>query len=658
MRLIIAEKPSLARAIAQALLGSARRQDGYIDCGDTQVTWCFGHLLEQVEPDAYDPRYKRWHLEHLPIIPDQWQLKPRADARKQLSLIKKLARESEQLVHAGDPDREGQLLVDEVISTFKLSAARQQQVQRLLVSDLTPAAIKRALKALRPNSEFIPLSVSALARSRADWLYGINMTRLCTLKGRQAGYQGVLSIGRVQTPLLALVVQRDASIAAFSPHDYFEVDASMALRQGSAEVFRARWQPSEACETWCDEEGRVLSARLADHVAATITDQPATVSKLDRKQKKQAPPLPYNLSALQIDAAKRFGMSAQQVLDTCQALYERHTLITYPRSDCRYLPKDQHRDAPRILSSLSGSAPALREALEGADSSRESKAWNTRQVGAHHAIIPTGRALEAGKLNQAEQRLFDLIARQYIAQFYPAWCFQDTRIELRIEGGLFVANERIWQAAGWKALFQREATSETSDNSATPANPGALSNIKEGAALWCLRGERLDKRTQAPSPFTDASLLSAMTNIARFVTDSELRKVLRDTDGLGTEATRASIIELLFKRSFLRRDGKSIRASEAGKALIGQLPASMTTPDMTARWEAGLNAISRREAGYQGFMSQLTEQLTPMIDTLSKQSFTDFSALPAPVKKGKSGARRRTRQPAGSRSRTTGKSST
>ncbi|MCX2523626.1 DNA topoisomerase III [Larsenimonas rhizosphaerae] len=657
MRLIIAEKPSLARAIAQALPGSGRRQDGYIDCGDTRVTWCFGHLLEQAEPEAYDPRYKRWHLEHLPIIPDQWQLKPRADARKQLSLIKKLAKESDQLVHAGDPDREGQLLVDEVISTFRLGAARQQQVQRLLVSDLTPAAITRALKALRPNSEFIPLSVSALARSRADWLYGINMTRLCTLKGRQAGYQGVLSIGRVQTPLLALVVQRDASIASFSPHDYFEVDACMAMAQGRAEAFRARWQPSEACEAWCDEEGRVLSARLADHVATTITNQPATVSGVDRKQKRQGPPLPYNLSTLQIDAAKRFGMSAQQVLDTCQALYERHTLITYPRSDCRYLPKDQHGNAPGILASLAGSAPSLRDALKGADSSRESKAWNTRQVGAHHAIIPTGRALDADKLSQAEQRLFELIARQYIAQFHPAWCFQDTRIELRIEGGTFVANERIWQTAGWKALFQKETTQET-PNSGTQANPGALDDIKEGATLWCLRGERLDRTTQAPAPFTDASLLSAMTNIARFVTDAELRKVLRDTDGLGTEATRASIIELLFKRSFLRRDGKSIRASEAGKALVSQLPASMTTPDMTARWEAELNAISRREAGYQGFMTQLVEQLTPLIETLGNQSFTDFSALPAPPGKKATGTRRRTRKSSGGRSRTTGKSPT
>ena len=274
-RLFIAEKPSLGRAIADALPGTKKRDQGFIRCGNGDVvTWCIGHLLEQVEPDAYDEKYKKWNLSDLPIVPQQWQLRPRKSAGKQLTVIRKLLKEANQIIHAGDPDREGQLLVDEVIDYLKVSKARKEQVQRLLISDLNLPAVKRALSQMRSNREFIPLSVSALARSRADWLYGMNMSRAYTLLGQQAGYQGVLSVGRVQTPVLGLVVRRDEEIENFVPRDYFTLHALIPYQsEDRAFDIRARWKPSEACRPWQDEEGRVLNRKLVENVAGRIAGQ-------------------------------------------------------------------------------------------------------------------------------------------------------------------------------------------------------------------------------------------------------------------------------------------------------------------------------------------------------------------------------------------------
>lgn len=337
MRLFIAEKPSLGRAIADVLPKPHKKGDGFIETaqGDV-VTWCIGHLLEQAEPDAYDAAYKQWRMESLPIVPVQWQLVAKPKTKTQLTVIKRLLKQADCVVNAGDPDREGQLLVDEVIDF--LGYPKTKPVQRCLISDLNPPAVRRALDKLRDNKEFVPLAVSALARSRADWLYGINMTRAYTLLGRKGGCSELLSVGRVQTPLLGLVVRRDLEIEAFVPKPFFEVLAH--LQTEGNERFSAKWLPSEACLPWQDEEGRVLNRALAAKVVERIQGQPALVEEVEEQARKQAAPLPYNLSSLQIDAAKRFGMDAKRVLDVCQGLYERHKLITYPRSDSRHLPSD------------------------------------------------------------------------------------------------------------------------------------------------------------------------------------------------------------------------------------------------------------------------------------------------------------------------------
>ncbi|RLA49846.1 MAG: DNA topoisomerase III, partial [Gammaproteobacteria bacterium] len=635
MRLYIAEKPSLGRAIADVLPKPHRRADGciYVGNGDC-VSWCVGHLLEQAEPDAYDPNFKQWRLEHLPIVPEEWQLKAKASSRKQLAVLRKLVKEADQLIHAGDPDREGQLLVDQVIDHFKVRGNKRDSIQRCLINDLNPAAVTRALKQQRDNKEFIPLSTSALARSRADWLYGINMTRAYTLMGRKVGYQGVLSVGRVQTPVLGLVVRRDEEIESFVAKPFYQLIAHVVTQQG--EHFKAKWQPSEACQPWRDDEGRVLSKPLADNVLSRIHQQPAIVMASNRQQKKQPPPLTYNLSALQIDAAKRFSMSAKQVLDTCQALYERHKLLTYPRSDCRYLPVEHFADRNAVIDALVNNCQPLSQAAREADRDLKSKVWNNSRVEAHHAIIPTARKIDTSKLSQTERNVYELVARQYLAQFYTAHEYSDSQIDLDIAGGCFMAKARASLKPGWKQLFPFRSEGDKNKSALNTQLP----NLKKGDSCFCEKGEVLEKQTTPPKPFDDASLLAAMTGIARYVRSTDLRKVLKDTDGLGTEATRAGIIELLFTRKFLMRNGRQIRATAAGKGLIHSLPEIASTPDMTARWETELDAISKRTGSYNGFMQPLQASLHELIaqsQAVLPESLKNIKVSNAPYKKRRSG---------------------
>lgn len=622
MILYIAEKPSLGRAIADVLPKPHKKGEGFVRVGNGDVvTWCIGHLLEQAEPDAYDPAYKKWALESLPIIPEQWQLKPKPKTRKQLTVIRKLMKEADQLVHAGDPDREGQLLVDEVIEFIGVSAAKKSTIQRCLISDLNPPAVKRALGRLRENREFIPLSTSALARSRADWLYGMNMTRAYTLQGQKVGYNGVLSVGRVQTPILGLVVRRDREIDAFEPKPFYDVLAHLLTPEG--ERFTAKWQPSEACRPYQDEDGRVLSRLLADNVAHRIHGQPAQLSKLEQKEKQQAAPLPYSLSSLQIDASKRFGMSAQQVLDGCQALYEKHKLITYPRSDSRYLPVEQHSQASSVISAINSNCADFEKARSLLNPAQKSKAWNDKKVDAHHAIIPTAKRSDLSRLSKSERQIYEQVARQYLYQFLPPYRYFETKVEVMIAGGRFTTTARQPLEQGWKILLGKQPSNpDDTDQQMLPA-------LTQGQALQCERGEVLEKITQPPKCFTDATLLAAMTGISRYVTDSEIRKVLKETDGLGTEATRAGIIELLFKRGFLRRDGKTIRATEAGCGLVDALPDSASKPDMTAHWESQLDAISQKHANYHSFMTPLLTRLHELIAQAVTTVPTGLQGLPS-----------------------------
>ena len=621
MILYIAEKPSVGRAVADVLPKPQQKGDGFIKVGNGDVvTWCIGHLLEQAEPEAYHPDYKKWRKEHLPIIPQEWKQQIKRETSKQFSVVKKLIKEASLLVNMGDPDRVGQILVDEVINYSGVSKAKREMTKRCLINDMNPTAIQKALNNLRTNSDFIPLATSALARARADWLYGINMTRLCTLLGQEVGYQGVLSIGRVQTPVLGLVVHRDADIENFVSKPFYEVFVTVQTQQN--ETFSAKWQPSVACEPYRDEDGRVLVRKLAETVVQKVTGQPSLITAVAKDQKKQHAPLPYSLSALQIDASKRFNLNAQKTLDICQQLYERHKLITYPRSDCRYLPTGHFAERHDVIDAIGKTVPALTNAISAADLALKSKAWNDAEISAHHAIIPTATSMDATRLSHDERQIYELIARQYLMQFYPPFVYAEHQIDVEIAGGQFIARQKTLLAPGWKALLVNDKTTGPDAEFSRTQLP----NVQVGERGTCIDAQLSEKQTSPPKHFTDATLLAAMTGIARYVTDPEVKKVLRDTDGLGTEATRAGIIELLFKRQFLIKQGKDIRATEIGKQLINSLPERMVVPDMTAHWEAQLEAICQKRLRYNDFMLPLTDGLKTLLLEVDSQK-QNFSAL-------------------------------
>lgn len=621
MIVYLAEKPSLGRAIATGFPGKQQKRDGYIelDNGDC-VTWCIGHLLEQAEPDKYDAAFAKWSLQHLPIVPDKWQLVPKKNTQKQLTVVKRLLKKATHIVNAGDPDREGQLLVDEVITYCGLKASIIENAGRLLINDLNTSAVKKALQNMRTNREFLGLSISALARSRADWLYGLNLTRAYTLLGQRGGYSGVLSVGRVQTPVLGLVVRRDQDIAHFVAKPFYDVIATLETQ--NKKNVNAKWQPSKACEPYQDEEGRVLSRKLAQTVVNKTRGQQATVTDYKVQNRQSPPPLPFSLSILQIEASKRFNLSPKIVLDVCQSLYEKHQLITYPRSDSRYLPKEQFDQASKVLSAIRSNVSNFASAVDNANPKLKSKAWNDSKVDAHHAIIPTNRGKAIDSLTQYEGKIYQLIANQYLMQFYGPHKYQEQVAKIDIGGGEFVAKSKSTKDLGWLALTKNQ--NNTSDDN---KNDTLLPQLNKGEFLECTDSQLMERQTSPPKHFTEATLLAAMTGISRYVQDRNIKLILKETDGLGTEATRASIIDLLFKRQFMQKVGKEVHASETGKALINALPSETTYPDMTATWEADLDKIAQRQLRYDGFMQPLTESIARLIDNSQQLDTSQFAGL-------------------------------
>ncbi|MBW4936124.1 DNA topoisomerase III [Marinobacter sp. F4206] len=610
MLLYIAEKPSLGRAIAAALPGPYQKGQGWIRCGQgddaATVSWCIGHLLEPAEPASYNPAWKKWRPEHLPMFPEQWQVMPKDSVRQQLKVLESLIRQAKTIVHAGDPDREGQLLVDEVLRYFGAKAP----VQRVLINDLTPTAVARAVQSPKDNREFRRLSHSALARQRADWLYGINLTRFYTLTYQQQGEQGVYSVGRVQTPVLGLVVERDNTIENFDPKPYFRIEARFSAQEEEADQtsFTARWLPDDQFQDHLDEENRVLDRATADQIAADTNGRPGTIVESRFRDRPETPPLPLSLSALQIEAGRLFRMGAKEVLDTAQSLYERHQLITYPRSDCRYLPEGHYGQREQVVRAIGRVAPDLAEACSQADLERRTAAWNDKQVDAHHAIIPTSRPSPSGKLTPAEEKIYGLVSRYYLMQFAADAVHREGHLTVRVAEHKFRATETAVLTPGWKAL-ELKMREGRSDPQKAP-----LPRLEKGEPVLCDDCSITERKTKPPQHFTDATLLSAMTNIARFVSDAELRKTLRETDGLGTEATRAAIIDTLFKRDYLYRDSRHIRATDKGKALINALPESVSKPDRTAVWEATLESIRRGEGDPRVFLDTLKQEVREFIN--------------------------------------------
>ncbi len=407
-------------------------------------------------------------------------------------------------------------------------------------------------------------------------------------------------MGRVQTPVLGLVVRRDREIAAFEPYPFYPLWADLAVAAGE---LRAWWLPGE--NQPLDAQGRLLDPRPAQALAARLPGSQGRLATLEQRRQRQAAPLPYSLSALQVDAARRFGLSAKRVLDVCQALYERHQLITYPRSDCRYLPAAHHGEAARTLASACQHDATLTQWVQGADFTRRSKAWDDAKVGAHHALAPSGRPADLARLSRDEANLFRLIARNVVAQFYPPLETFETRALFDILDERFQAKGREILEPGWKPLFT------TRDDVPT------LPTLHQGEAAHVLGAEVESRETRPPEPFTDASLIKAMMNIARYVDDPEVKRTLRETDGLGTEATRAGIIETLLTRGYLVREAKALRASRTGHALIDSLPPAASQPERTALWEQRLTRIAEGNAAAQPFVDALLEDLRQLLGQAS-----------------------------------------
>lgn len=606
MRLFIAEKPSVAKAIA-AELGQTGKGRGYIECGSDIVTWFFGHMLEQADPDTYTaadaPRAengkKIWRIEDLPIIPEEWQYNPRDDAQEQLDIVAKLYAKADQIVHAGDPDREGQLLVDQPV---RLLFGNNKPVMRYWCSALDSVSVRRGLDSLKDNKAYAGFADAAEARGRADWLIGMNLSRAFTLRAIRGGSRALLTVGRVQTPTLNLVVMRDRLIEGFKAIPFHGIRAAFKHEGGQ---FLADWRPREDQEG-LDEEGRLTNTAVADALVKSLSGQTGKITSYKQEPKTKAQPKSLSLTDVTVLASKHFGYSAATVLATCQSLYETHKLTSYPRTDCAYLPESQFADAPAILEALKGVVPELESLIDGANPKIKSKTWNDAKITAHHGIIPTVQAGDASKLSSEERAIHNLIVRYYLAQFYPVHEYLNTAVELDVSGEQFFAHGNVVTKNGWKDAFGVDASndSEEGEGDGEDAGSQSLPSMKTGDQTACLKAMRRDSKTKPPARFTEGSLTQAMENIHKYVDDKEHKKMLRDGDGIGTSATRASIIEELKRRNFLADKGKALVSTELGRSMIDALPEVVKSPVLTAMYERMLLAIEQGGGDMQAFMDK------------------------------------------------------
>lgn len=604
MRIIIAEKPSVAQAIA-GVLGSAKRSEGFIECaGGTKVTWCFGHLLETAPPEDYVPDAKVL-ASHLPVIPERWQLNPRdGGAGKQIKVIRDLLKGATEVINAGDADREGQLLVDEVL----IYLGWQGKSNRLWLSSLDDESVKRALITLKSNEDMRPLYDSALGRQRADWLRGMNCSIALSRNLQALGVPGSWSVGRVQTPTLALLVDRQRAIENFKPRDHYQVEAELG-----EDGIKALWQIPDDLLL----DGLLMDRTMAENVVSRASGQSMQVEKFTCKTGERAAPLPYALSTLQKVASRRLGLSAKDTLAAAQELYEAK-LTTYPRTDCSYLPMEMHADAGRILKVIAAD-------VSGVDYSRKHAAWNTTKVEAHHGILPTGLNPDVPSLSANANRVFNLICESYIRLFMSPEKFEarEAIFVLQTDFGheRFRASARNVLEPGWTKLGEQETEEDE-----TALESGKLPMLVEGQTLQCIGAIVVAKRTAPPKPYTDGTLIAAMTGIHKLVTEPKLKARLKETAGLGTEATRASMIEVLMTREYAERKKKEIHPTERGVQLIDMLrrvAPDLADPGTTALQEDALADIAAGRMQLDAFMAQETKAVRSYTCTLLQGKLLD-----------------------------------
>lgn len=591
--LVIAEKPDMGRNIAAAIEPKAVNKRSYLEGQQYVITWAIGHLIGLAEPDHYDEKYKKWRFEDLPIIPDSFKLLPNPKTKDQLKVIAELAKQCDRIVNACDAGREGQLIFSYIQRHLRLT----QPVQRLWISDLTAETIRTGFATLKAGEEYENLTRAARSRSEADWLIGMNGSRAFTTK-----HNVLLSVGRVQTPVLALLYDRQKQIEAFSSLKFYELVGH--FRQGDTD-YQGLWQGD-----------RLTDGDKAEALRAKVHGKPARIASYEVKETKEFPQKLYDLTLLQREANGKYSFSAKKTLDTAQALYEKHKVITYPRTNSNYVNEQNIPEMHRALSSLQGTAyDAL---VQGANRSLVHKGnkfvCNPAKVEDHHAILPTAK--RASGLTPDEQKLYDLIVRRFLSQFYPAAEYKVHTVLTDAQGETFKTTVKQLLSEGWKVIYAdqkkekpnakgKEKDAEEADEEVEVSTPFELD---ASGAADCVKAEVKEKETQPPKPYTEGTLLKAMESAGKSIEDEELRDAMKDS-GLGTPATRAATIERLKNVGYITMQGKRIAITPKGRTAIELIRAAgvelLTSPEMTGQWERRLNEIAKGQASDAAFMEKV-----------------------------------------------------
>jgi DNA topoisomerase-3 len=620
--LVVAEKPSVARDLAAALPGSfvQSKDKTHLSGDDHVITWAVGHLVGLAEPDAYDPKLKKWRFADLPIVPDEFKLVPNDErSAKQLRAIHKLMAddEIERIINACDAGREGELIFAYLYDLSKV----KKPVDRLWLSSMTKKAIGEAFEQLRPGEEMKPLEAAARSRSEADWVVGMNATRAASIRLR-AAFDGAVSLGRVQTPTLALVARREEEIRAFKPEPYWLVEAR--FEASGARAYSGRYMGGK----------RLPEESAATAIVEAVTGQPGEITKLEKKEEREQPQLLYDLTSLQRHANTLYGFSARRTLAAAQRLYEEHKALTYPRTNSRFLTGDMVAEIKPIVE-LVGHNAQYRKASEyvlALDQLPLGRVVNDKKVQDHHAIIPTRSEHDLGRMGQDELKIYDLATKRFLAVFHPEAVYERTRVETTVTEHVFRTSGRRLIEPGWKGVYGEEADQPRGEDDS--GGDQLLPKLEQGEGVQTLEVESMRKETQPPRRYTDASLLGAMETAGKEVEDAELREAMKDS-GIGTPATRASIIELLVNREYVEREGRSLVATEKGIQVIRLLNGHrLTSPELTGSWEHRLGLIEQGKDSREAFMrdiAKFTGETVAELDKLKGVQIERAKLGPCPV---------------------------
>ena len=602
---VLAEKPSVARDIAR-VLGANTPGKGCLKGGGYVVTWAVGHLVTQVNPEEIDTRWKTWRQDTLPMLPENIPLKVIAQSRDQFQCVKTIlnAPQVDSVICATDAGREGELIFRRI---YQMAGCRKP-FRRLWISSMTEEAIAEGFANLRDGADYDGLYASALCRSDADWLVGMNGSRAFTLR-----YDSLLSVGRVQTPTLSILVKRALEIRNFVPENYWEVQADFGGYRG----------------TWIDKDGktRIPDEKTAKEIVSAVTGREGEVLEVSTERKRVPPPLLYDLTTLQREANARYGFTAQKTLNLAQALYEKHKLLTYPRTDSRYLSHDMR---PKVQGILKGMPEPLRALVLSPDKAVDpgKRVYDDAKLTDHHAIIPTGR--RPGALTADEQKLYEMVARQLIAAFYPDMEYDAMSAVTGVGEHKFLSRGRAVIAQGWQA-----ANPPLRSKPKKGEEEQALPQLQKGQRVPVKSAKAVAKKTTPPSPYTENTLLAAMENAGKFVENEELRRQMKER-GLGTPATRAAIIERLIAVDYVRREKKTLIPTDKGIRLIAVAPEQLSSPETTGRWEKGLSDIAAGKMDPNRFMQSIRRYcafLCQYAVTAPPQDFPKREFKPKPAAK-------------------------